>query len=82
MTTKLTLTIEKDIIEKAKIYAKGTQRSLSEMVQKYLESLVDSKGTNKSSTPIVEKIAGSLPLPSDFDGDAAIDEYFSKKYIL
>ena len=40
MTTKLTLTIEKDIIDKAKIYAKGTQRSLSEIVQKQLENLV------------------------------------------
>ena len=41
MTTKLTLTVEKSVIEKAKKYAKGTQRSLSEMVQKYLESLVE-----------------------------------------
>ena len=43
MTTKLTLTIEKSVIEKAKRYAKGTQRSLSEMVQKYLESLGEPK---------------------------------------
>ena len=32
MNTKLTLSLEKEVIEKAKIYAKGTGRSLSEMV--------------------------------------------------
>jgi hypothetical protein len=31
MTTKLTLTIEEDIIKKAKSYAKHTGRSLSEL---------------------------------------------------
>lgn len=82
MTTKLTLTIEKDVIEKAKIYAKGTQRSLSEMVQKYLEDLINSKVSNKNLTPIVDKIAGSLPLPDDFDANAALDEYYSKKHNL
>ncbi|MFC6268593.1 DUF6364 family protein [Frigoriflavimonas asaccharolytica] len=82
MTTKLTLTIEKDVIEKAKVYAKGTQRSLSEMVQKYLENLVNSKVSNEISTPIVDRIAGSLPLPDNFDEDKALDEYYSKKYSL
>ena len=32
MTTKLTLTVEKTIIEKAKSYAKETGRSLSELI--------------------------------------------------
>lgn len=41
MTTKLTLTVEKTTIEKAKNYAKNTGRSLSEMVEKYLESIVE-----------------------------------------
>ena len=82
MTTKLTLTIEKEIIEKAKLYAKGTQRSLSEMVQKYLENLVKTKISDKSATPIVDKIAGSLPLPDNFNADEALDEYFSKKYSI
>jgi hypothetical protein len=32
MTTKLTLTVESQIIERAKKYAKGTGNSLSEIV--------------------------------------------------
>jgi len=39
MTTKLTLTLQKSTIEKAKSYAKQTGRSLSELVEKYLETI-------------------------------------------
>ncbi|WKN42377.1 DUF6364 family protein [Tunicatimonas pelagia] len=37
MNTKLTLTIEKEIIEIAKKYAKEKGQSLSEMVENYLK---------------------------------------------
>ena len=40
MNTKLTLTLEKDVIEKAKRYAKDSGRSLSAIVESYLEKLV------------------------------------------
>lgn len=79
MTTKLTLTIEKSVIEKAKRYAKGTQRSLSEMVQKYLESL-EMENTEPKVGSKIDQLAGSLPLPEDFDTDKALDEYYTKKY--
>ena len=40
MTTKLTLTVEKDIIESAKVYAKQNGRSLSALIENYLKALV------------------------------------------
>ena len=82
MTTKLTLTIEKSVIEKAKKYAKGTQRSLSEMVQKYLESLVEKENDKRELSPKIKKLAGSLKMPEDFDYDKALDEYYKEKYEL
>ena len=81
MTTKLTLTVEKSVIEKAKKYAKGTQRSLSEMVQKYLESLVEESDKSELS-PKIKKLAGSLKLPENFDYDNALDDYYKQKYDL
>ncbi|MBK8503775.1 MAG: hypothetical protein IPL46_17125 [Saprospiraceae bacterium] len=39
MQAKLTLSIDKKVIEKAKLFAKSTQRSLSEMVESYLEDI-------------------------------------------
>ncbi|MCH5600417.1 DUF6364 family protein [Niabella ginsengisoli] len=82
MTTKLTLTIEKSIIERAKVYAKGTQRSLSEMVEKYLERVTDQRLPDEDISPRLKKIAGSLPLPEEFDDKQALDDYYSKKYKL
>lgn len=40
MKTKLTLTIEKAVIENAKQYAQETGQSLSELVQNYLSRLL------------------------------------------
>lgn len=82
MTTKLTLTIEKSLIEKMKIYAKGTQRSVSEMVTKYFESVVEEKIDKDELSPRVKKLAGSLKLPKDFDYDKALDDYYKEKYGL
>ncbi|HEV7382270.1 MAG TPA: DUF6364 family protein [Dyadobacter sp.] len=39
MNTKLTLTIEQSIIEKAKKYAKKTDTSLSSLIENYLKAL-------------------------------------------
>jgi hypothetical protein len=39
MLTKLTLTIEKDVIERAKQYAQGKNKSVSRIVQEYLNSV-------------------------------------------
>lgn len=39
MTTKLTLTVEKEVIERAKSYAKHSGRSLSELIEQYLRAV-------------------------------------------
>jgi hypothetical protein len=85
MNTKLTLSLEKDVIEKAKIYAKGTGRSLSEMVENYFKSLVSNSNNNKNYEDELEsrikKITGIVSLPPDFDEKKAIQEYLEEKYL-
>lgn len=39
MKKNLTLTIKSSVIEQAKLYAQGTGRSLSEIVERHLESI-------------------------------------------
>jgi hypothetical protein len=84
MNTKLTLSLEKEVIEKAKIYAKGTGRSLSEMVENYFRNLISkSEKNNNESNDIDErlkKITGVVTLPDDFDIEKAIEEYHKEKY--
>ena len=79
MNTKLTLSLEKEVIEKAKIYAKGTGRSLSEMVENYFKSLVV-KPEEKHIHPKVKKLIGRITLPEDFDIKKAREEHYKEKY--
>lgn len=41
MTSKLTLSIKKEVIDSAKNYAQETSRSLSELVENYLKVLAN-----------------------------------------
>ncbi len=66
MLTKLTLTVEKKVIEKAKSYAKETGRSLSELVENYLSTITEEKNPSDLS-PKLKKLLGSVQLPEDFD---------------
>ncbi len=55
MTTKLTLTIEQDVIKKAKLYAKHTGRSLPELIENYLESLTEENEDKKQLSAKLNK---------------------------
>ncbi len=84
MTTKLTLSMDKSVIEKAKRYAKGTQRSLSEMVQKYFENLEEEKQEKEEFSPQMKKFLSLLKgKPTNYT-DEELDnfrrEYLEKKY--
>lgn len=87
MNTKLTLSLEKEVIEQAKIYAKGTGRSLSEMVENYFRNLVSrSQNDNKNVDeygdidPKLKKLIGIIKLPDDFDMEKTKEEYHREKY--
>ncbi|RVU23432.1 hypothetical protein EOJ36_10140 [Sandaracinomonas limnophila] len=80
MTTKLTLSVEQSIIEKAKIYAKQTGRSLSEIIQNYLEQLVDESEVNEIPTDL-NKLIGVIKLPKNFDEKNELQDYFESKHL-
>jgi formiminotetrahydrofolate cyclodeaminase len=80
MTTKLTLTVEKSIIERAKSYAKNTGRSLSELIENYLETITQDNGDEKIS-PKLKKIVGAVKLPKNFDEEKELHSYFEKKHL-
>ena len=80
MTTKLTLTVEKSIIERAKSYAKSTGRSLSELIENYLETITQESGGERLS-PKLNKIVGSVKLPKNFDQEKELRTYFESKHL-
>jgi len=82
MNTKLTLTIEQAIIEKAKFYAKEKGRSLSDIIENYLKVLTsESEKENVEITPFVESLQGSFKAPEDFDYKEELRKSLSKKYL-
>lgn len=81
MGTKLTLTIEKSVIEKAKIYAKQSGRSLSDLIESYLQRLISESEFSEETVPEEFKdLFGSVELPTDLDEKAAIRKIMSEKH--
>lgn len=80
MNTKLTLTIEKSVIERAKKYAKRTSRSLSDIVESYLSSITEESEAT-SHLPKLKKILGAVKLPEDFDEERELSSYYENKHL-
>ncbi|MFZ9939397.1 MAG: DUF6364 family protein [Bacteroidia bacterium] len=81
MTTKLTLTVEKTIIERAKAYAKRTGRSLSELIESYLENITE-ENYNSELSPKLKELIGSVKLPEDFDEENELRSAIEKKHLI
>ncbi len=81
MTTKLTLTVEKEIIEKAKLYARKTGRSLSALIASYLENIIREDSTNEKLSPKLKKLLGAVKLPKDFDEKKELRKYLEEKHL-
>jgi hypothetical protein len=82
MNTKLTLSLKKEVIEDAKIFAKETGRSLSELVEKYLESITQNNSSldkNASISPRLKRLIGVVKLPKDFDENKVKTSYLVEK---
>lgn len=83
MNTKLTLTIEQEIIKKAKAYAKGKNRSLSDIIENYLKILTkeEQKEKAKKLNPIVKSLKGSFKMPeTDMDYKKELRNRLEEKY--
>ena len=81
MTNKLTLSIEKDVVESAKNYAREKGKSLSEVVENYLKLLAKTEINSKQLSPITERLHGSVKLTADFDYKKQIAVEISNKHL-
>ena len=84
MNSKLTLTIDKTIIEAAKKYAKTNGRSLSSIIEAYLKLLVDSKEIESEFdiSPLVQSLWGSVkPLSASMNYKEILAEEKTKKHL-
>ena len=78
MNTKLTLSLDKKVIDEAKDYAKRIDVSLSKLVENYLHSLTYEVKRNSSVSPLVESLTGIIP--QDYNEKEDYRSYIDKKY--
>jgi len=67
MDAKLTLKLDRDVIEKAKKYASEHHVSLSRMIENYLQSLTSIKDDDIRISPFVNSLSGSVDIAADYD---------------
>ena len=79
MNTKLTLNIDNNIIEEAKLYAKDNSISLSKLIENYLQSLTKKKSDKVKISPLVESLTGVISLSGN-DYKKEYSDYLAKKY--
>lgn len=82
MQSKLTISIDKQVIEQARAFAKGKGRSLSDLIENYLRVVVKSDEQTVEISPDIKKLQGSLKLPADFEYKKELQKSLDKKYQL
>ncbi len=78
MNAKLTLNLDKEIINEAKIYAKSNSVNLSKLIENYLNSLTKKSKEKSSVSALVESLTEIIP--NDYDERDGYRNYIDKKY--
>ena len=84
MDTKLTLKLDKQVIDKAKEYANSQKRSLSRLIESYLKTLIDTDNQRSQNdikiSSFVKSMKTGVNLPADLDYKKSYGDYLSEKY--
>ncbi len=80
MNTKLTLTLDEKVINKAKIYARKRVSSLSGIVENYLKAVTKNSFKDEDLSPLVKSLKGSFSVPPGFDYRKELEDELQKKY--
>ncbi len=90
MNTKLTLTMDKTVIEQAKEFAKDQGQSLSSLVENYFKLVsrsykqeVEFGKVTEEKPSFIRELSGSLKAPENYDYDYKrdIEEQRMKRYL-
>jgi hypothetical protein len=84
METKITLKLNKNVIERARDYAESHNRSLSGIIEAYLQSLTLQDDTSKKEeieiSPFVKSMSSGINIPVDLDYKEEYSNYLTQKY--
>ena len=80
MDTKLTLSVNKEVIESAKTYAKKRKVSLSYIIENYLQMLTSQSNSVLEPSPLVKSLSGVVNLDANFDLKSGYSDFLRDKY--
>ncbi len=83
MDSKLTLKLDKLVIEQAKEYALFHKRSLSRIIEAYLKSLVNHEKNEDDDleiSPFVKSMSTGVKIPADLDYKSEYLNHLTEKY--
>ncbi len=82
MNTKLTLTIEKTVIDQAKKYAKSKKRSLSDLIENYLKAISQEEiGLEDELSPLIKSMKGAFNTVDNFNTKEELSNILAEKYL-
>jgi len=80
MDAKLTLKLSSVVIDKAKVFAKKKNTSLSRLIEGYLNHITSTAESEEDITPFVKSISNVIDLPKAADSKVEYKKHISKKY--
>jgi hypothetical protein len=80
MQAKLTLSLEKNVIEQAKEFSRRQHKSLSKLVESYLRQITLGGGENEAITPLVAELSGVIRPEAAIKRKAEYAEFLTEKY--
>lgn len=83
MNSKLTLTIDKIILVKAKKYAEFSGKNLSTLVENYFKLIVNKTNEKKVEIgPITKSLKGVFKIPEELDYKKELQDAIYRNYLL
>lgn len=84
MDARVTLKLDKKIVEEARKYASSQNRSLSAIVEAYLKDLITQKESEKYEevkiSSFVKSMSSGKSLPADLDHKAEYQQHLKEKH--
>jgi len=81
MTTKLTLSVDKRVVQRAKLFARAQKQSLSQIVTKYLDHISRQVAGDEDIDPEVMELSDRIRLKDLPDLKDSKYQYLKNKYI-
>lgn len=81
METKLTLRLQKKVIDQAKEYASDHETSLSKLIENYLLAITEESESTENISPLVKSLSGVIQLQGNEDLKRKYHKHLDEKYL-